>query len=149
MRGKRSRYPHATKAKIGWRHSLPSNFTLQVKNGGNGHNWLLQRQGKGLCPRRGSLLQGLGNCMTQGRTWIKGCGSLAAPPFPPSSRPCVSVCAREAQVSPASRPTLQPGSLMDWRRDKLEKRTYLFGRGRAAAHTQCNRLQLADCFALL
>lgn len=150
MRGKRSRHPQATKAKIGWRHPPASRFTLQGQNGGNGHKWLPLRRGREPCPRRGSLLQGLGNCMTQGRTRIKGCGSLVAPPFPPFSRPSASVCTRTAQVNPAptSREALQPGSLMDRRRDKLGKReTYLFGRGRTASHTQCNRLQRAGGFA--
>lgn len=66
--------------------------------------------------------------------WVASSSSL-----PPPSRPSASVCTREAQVSPApaSRPTLQSGSLMDWRRDMLGKRgTYLFGRGRTTAHTQ-------------
>lgn len=152
VKGKRSRYLHTTSAKIGWRHPLPPSFILQRQNGRNGHNCLPQKWGRGLCPCRGSLLRGLGNCVTQGRTRIKGCGSLVAPPFLPLSRLSASACIREAQVSPApaSRPTLQPGSPMDWRRDVPGKRgTYLSGRGRSAAHTQCNRLRLAACLALL
>lgn len=65
-------------------------------------------RGRGLCPRRGSLLQGLGHCVTQGRTRIKGCGSLVAPPFP---LPFPSLCQCLHQGSPGeSGPRLTPDS---------------------------------------
>lgn len=58
----------------------PPKLGLARAKWGAGHSWLPQSWGRELCPCQGSLLRGLGNCMTQGRTQIKGCGSLVAPP---------------------------------------------------------------------
>lgn len=63
----------------GWRHPPAKLGPARVKWGAS-HSWLPQSWGRELCPCQGSLLRGLGNCMMQGRTQIKGCGSLVAPP---------------------------------------------------------------------
>lgn len=82
VRGKRSRYPHATSAEAGCRHPLPPQVSLRKGKMGDMATSGPLRDGAEAVASPGEPLRGLGYCVTQGRTRIKGCGSLGAPPFP-------------------------------------------------------------------
>lgn len=114
---------------------------------GADHSWLPQS--------RGSLLQGLGNCMTQGRTWIKECGLLVAPPNPAILLlSLLSLCQCLYHRSPGEPSSFLIPSPAIWvpvgseAGHAVKGGSYLFGRGMATAQPQCNRLQLKACFAL-